>query len=78
MAQELINRITSEFKNSQLWAFELEVKIKLIEAVDLCRTFQRVGSLYQQQLFKRKANPFGFKNIIELESKLLMAIRIRT
>jgi hypothetical protein len=76
--QELANRIASEFKNSQLWVFEMETKVKLIEAVEVCRSFQRVGNLHQQQLFKRKANPLNFKSIAELESKLLTAIRIRT
>lgn len=64
--QDVANRIIEEFKNSQLWAFEMEVKVKLIEAVDVCRTFQKVGNLHQQQLFKRKASSFNFKTISEL------------
>ena len=56
---------------------DLEYKIKLVEAVDVCRTFQKVGSFYQQQLFKKKVNPLNFKALAEVETKLLTAIRIR-
>ena len=45
---------------------ELEVKIKLLEAIDVCRTFKRVGSFHQQQLFKKKVGSFSFKQVSEL------------
>jgi len=37
-----------------------------VEAVDVCRTFQKVGGFYQQQLFKKKVNPLNFKLLAEV------------
>jgi hypothetical protein len=63
MSKDVANRITDEFNNGQLWKTDLKTKIKLVEAVDVCRTFYKSGTFYQQQLFKRKINPLNFKNI---------------
>lgn len=55
--QEIANRIAWEFKNSQLWVFEMETKVKLIEAVEVCRSFQRVGNLYQHAAVQKEGQP---------------------
>lgn len=77
MCRDIAARLTEEFNGGHLWTLDLESKIKLVEAVDVCRTFQKVGSFYQQQLFKKKVNPLNFKALAEVETKLLTAIRIR-
>lgn len=77
MCKDIAARLSAEFSGGQLWKMDLDTKIKLVEAVDVCRTFQKVGEFYQQQLFKKKVNPINFKLLAEMESKVLTAIRVR-